>query len=72
MAQIALRGCPIHPNELTYFVGMEKIVAREDGRRIPRWIRVLFALLLRNGTRVTDYLRIPANQVVDIGRQISI
>jgi len=72
MAQIAMHGCPVHPNELTYFVGMEKIVAREDGRGIPRWIRVLFALLLRNGARVTDYLRIPANQVVDIGRQISI
>jgi KUP system potassium uptake protein len=72
MAQIAMHGCPVHPDELTYFVGMEKIVAREDGHGIPRWIRVLFALLLRNGARVTDYLRIPANQVVDIGRQISI
>ncbi|GLQ88408.1 potassium transporter Kup [Dyella flagellata] len=72
MTQIATHGCPIQPNELTYFVGMEKIVAREDGRGIPRWIRVLYAMLLRNCARVTDYLKIPAYQVVDIGRQISI
>lgn len=72
MAQIAMHGCPIHPDELTYFVGLEKIVAREDGRGIPRWIRTVFMMLLRNCARVTDYLRIPANQVVDIGRLISI
>jgi hypothetical protein len=39
---------------------------------VPRWISATFAVLLRNDARVTDYLRIPANQVVDIGRQISI
>lgn len=67
-----MHGCPIHPNELTYFVDMEKIVACEDGHGIPRWIRSVFALLLRNGTRVTDYLRIPGNQMADISRHISI
>jgi hypothetical protein len=29
MTQIATRGCPIHPGELTYFVGLEKNVACE-------------------------------------------
>jgi KUP system potassium uptake protein len=33
---------------------------------------VPFTTFLRNSARVTDYLRIPANQVVDIGRQVSI
>lgn len=72
MAQPAVHGCPFHPNELTYFVDMEKIVACEDGRGLPRWIHAVFAMLPRNGARVTDDLRIPAYQVVDIGRQISI
>jgi KUP system potassium uptake protein len=35
-------------------------------------MRVIFAAMLRNCSRVTDYLRIPADQVVDIGRQVSI
>jgi KUP system potassium uptake protein len=72
MAQIATHGCPIDPQKLTYFVGMEKIVAHDGDRRVPGWIRVIFAAMLRNCARVTDYLRIPANQVVDIGRQVSI
>lgn len=72
MMQIATHGCPIDPTKLTYFVGMERIVAREGPHRLPRWIRSIFTLMLRNCARVTDYLRIPASQVVDIGRQISI
>jgi KUP system potassium uptake protein len=72
MAQIATHGCPIDPAKLTYFIGMEKIVARADAHRLPRWIRVIFTVMLRNCARVTDYMHIPANQVVDIGKQISI
>jgi KUP system potassium uptake protein len=72
MAQIQTHGCPIDPSKLSYFIGMEKIMPRSDHRGLPRWIRVPFTLFLRNSARVTDYLRIPANQVVDIGRQVSI
>jgi KUP system potassium uptake protein len=72
MAQIATHGCPIDPQKLTYFVGMEKIVPRDGPHHLPRWMRVIFTVMLRNCARVTDYLRIPANQVVDIGRQVAI
>lgn len=72
MAQIQTHGCPIDPARLSYFIGMEKIVPRDDRHGLPRWIRVPFTMFLRNSARVTDYLRIPANQVVDIGRQVSI
>jgi KUP system potassium uptake protein len=72
MAQIQTHGCPIDPAKLSYFIGIEKIVPREDHHGLSRWIRVPFTILLRNCARVTDYLRIPPNQVVDIGRQVSI
>ncbi|WP_266159256.1 potassium transporter Kup [Dyella silvatica] len=72
MAQIATHGCPIDPAKLSYFIGMEKIVPREDGQGLPRWIEATFGILLRNCARVTDYLRVPPSQVVDIGRQVSI
>ena len=72
MAQIATHDCPINPDKLTYFIGMEKIVPREDGRGLPRWIEAIFSVLMRNCARVTDYLHVPADQVVDIGRQVSI
>ncbi|MFC5488125.1 potassium transporter Kup [Dokdonella soli] len=72
MARIRMHNCPIDPHRLTYFVGMEKIVPREDRRGLPRWMEATFGAMLRNCTRVTDYLRVPADQVVDLGRQVSI
>jgi KUP system potassium uptake protein len=72
MSQIATGGCPIDTHELTYFTGMEKIVPRVDGRGLPHWMVSLFGVLLRNSTRLTDYLQVPPSQVVDIGRQVSI
>lgn len=72
MSQIATHGCPIDSHELSYFIGIEKIVHRLDGRGLPRRIVALFGVLLRNSTHVTDYLQVPPDQVVDIGRQVSI
>ncbi len=72
MAQVVTHGCPIDAQALTYFIGMEKIVPREDKRGLPRWMSRMFGILLRNCARVTDYLRVPPGQVVDIGRQVSI
>jgi KUP system potassium uptake protein len=72
MTQITTHQCPIDPTKLTYFISMEKIVPRTDGHGLPRWIEAIFSMMMRNSTRVTDYLRVPASQVVDLGRQISI
>ena len=38
----------------TYFVGMEIIVTREDGKGVPRWIETAFGAMLRNSAHVTD------------------
>ena len=72
MSQIATGGCSLDSHELTYFTGMEKIVPRVDGRGLPRWMVAMFVVLQRNSTRLTDYLQVPPEQVVDIGRQVSI
>ncbi len=72
MSLVATQGCPIESTELTYFIGIEKIMPRNDGRGLPRWIEEMFGVLLRNSARVTDYLQVPPDQVVDIGRQVSI
>ncbi len=59
-------------DDLTYFVGLETIVARTDGKGLPRWQEMLFAYMERNAAHVTDYFRLPANQVVELGRQIAL
>ena len=65
-------GCAIDPTDLTYFVGHETVVAREDGQGLPRWVEGLYAFMQRNAVHVTDYFRLPAETVVEVGREIAI
>jgi KUP system potassium uptake protein len=72
MQQLAARGCGVIPDKLTYFVGSERVVPRTDGRGLPRWMEATFSALLRNSTHMPDYLNVPRDQLIDLGRQISI
>ena len=65
-------GCGIDLSDLTYFVGHETVVAKEDAGGLPRWVETVFAFLQRNSTHVTDYFRLPEETVVEIGRQVAI
>jgi KUP system potassium uptake protein len=66
------QGCEVHLDDVTYYVGHENILHRERGPALPHWQEVLFAAMVRNASHVTDYFRLPSEQVVEIGRQISI
>ncbi len=65
-------GCGVQLDDITYYVGHEYIVHREQGAEMPVWQEELFAAMVRNAAHVTDYFRMPSRQVVEIGRQISI
>jgi KUP system potassium uptake protein len=65
-------GVGIDLDDVTFYVGAETIVPREDGKGIPRWQEALFAALGRNAERISDYLDLPCDQVVEIGREIEI
>ncbi|MGC1588186.1 MAG: potassium transporter Kup [Rhodomicrobium sp.] len=66
------RGCGISLGDVTYYVGRETVVSREDGSGLPRWIESLFSAMDRNAATVTDFFLLPADQVVEIGRQVAI
>ena len=72
LTQLKERGCTIDLADVTYFVGHETVTRREDGRGLPRWQEQLFAVMERNASHVTDYFNLPGDQVVEIGRLISI
>jgi KUP system potassium uptake protein len=65
-------GCGVDLADVTYYVGHETVVPREDGRGLARWVEALFAAMQRNSVHVTDYFRLPADAVVEIGREIAI
>jgi KUP system potassium uptake protein len=65
-------GCELGLDDVTYYVGHETIVHREDRRGLPHWLERFFAFMQRNSVHVSDFFRLPPDAVVEIGRQISI
>jgi KUP system potassium uptake protein len=65
-------GCDIDLDDVTYYVGRETVVPRADGKGLPRWEEIIFATMERNAAQVTDFFRLPVDQVVEIGRQVAI
>jgi KUP system potassium uptake protein len=72
LGQLEKLGCTIDLADVTYFVGHETVTKRQDGKGLPRWQEALFAFMERNAAHLTDFFNLPGEQVVEIGRQISI
>jgi len=47
-------------------------VPRRDGHGLPGWVEAMYAFMQRNALHVTDYFLLPAEQVVEIGREVAI
>ena len=72
LAKAHVSGCAVDLEDVTYYVGHETVVPREDGKGLPRWVEALFALMQRNSVHVSDYFKLPRDAVVEIGREISV
>jgi KUP system potassium uptake protein len=66
------KGCSIFLDDVTYYVGHETIVPKEEGDGLPKWRVSLFSVMDRNSAKITDFFRLPVNQVVEIGREVAI
>jgi KUP system potassium uptake protein len=64
-------GCGIDLSDVTYFVGHETVVRRDDHKGLPAWVEAMFAFMQRNSARVTDYFRLPPDTVVEVGREVA-
>jgi KUP system potassium uptake protein len=65
-------GCKLKLEDVTYYVGHETVIRRADGKGLPRVVESMFAFLQRNSMHVSDYFRLPADSVVELGREIAI
>ncbi|HZZ59798.1 MAG TPA: KUP/HAK/KT family potassium transporter, partial [Roseiarcus sp.] len=72
LAECKEKGAQIDLDDVTFYVGVETIVPAEDGKGLPRWQQALFAFMGRNAARISDYLQLPYEHVVEIGREIEI
>jgi KUP system potassium uptake protein len=65
-------GCTVDLADVTYYVGHETVIGREDKMGLPAWQAKLFMVMERNAIHVSDFFSLPNDQVVEIGRQIAI
>jgi KUP system potassium uptake protein len=72
LARCKAMGARINLDDVTYYVGHETIVPREDGKGLPGWHAEFFSLMARNAARLSDSLALPHDHVVEIGREIGI
>ena len=72
LKQAREQGCSLEFDDVTYYVGRETIVHREDEKGLAEWEEVLFAAMERNAVHVSDFFRLPSDGVVEIGRQVAI
>ena len=72
LAECKAKGAGIDLDDVTYYVGRETVIPRENGKGMAHWQEVLFAVMGRNAERLSDYLELPCDQVVEIGREIEI
>ena len=56
----------------TSFILSQRSLKLSKMRLMPGWQSLLFFYLARNATRSSDYFRIPASRVVELGTQVSI
>jgi KUP system potassium uptake protein len=64
------RGLEIDRGIPTYVLSRNVVLPAKEPS-IARWRERLYILLLRNSVRPTQFFRIPPNQVVELGRQVS-
>jgi KUP system potassium uptake protein len=65
-------GYPVDLSNVTYFIGRETVVRRKDGKGLPWLVAVVFSFMLRNSSEAIDYLQLPRDEVVEIGRQFAV
>jgi len=65
------QGLELDPERTVFFLGRETLIAsKRPGMAI--WRDKLFAAMSRNSLRPTDFFRIPANRVVELGVQVEL
>jgi KUP system potassium uptake protein len=73
---VALRGAKrfgleLDPQQVSFFLGRERIVAHARSQ-MSAWRRWMFVLLSHNETSASDYFRLPAGRIIELGARVEI
>jgi KUP system potassium uptake protein len=71
LAALRGEGVAFDPMQASYFVGRETLVAA-TAPKLPLWRLWLFLVMARNAVAATEFFRIPADRVVELGVRVAI
>jgi len=73
LAQIRLENGKTLPLEtITYFLGQEHLMAKENGKGMVLWRERLFAFMARNSQAASRFFNLPPQQVITVGLMIEL
>jgi KUP system potassium uptake protein len=72
LKQACAQNCSLNPSDVVYYVGHGTIVPRDDARGLAKWQQALYIAMERNSVHVSDFFRLPDDNLVLIGRRIAI
>nr|WP_255662552.1 potassium transporter Kup [Acidovorax sp. D4N7] len=71
LGQLSGLGYPLDPMGTSYFVSRDMVIPGMNQGMAP-WREKLFAQMHRNASRVSDFLNLPSNAVVELGSKIEL
>jgi KUP system potassium uptake protein len=71
LSQIEVRGLSYDPDDVTYFIGRESIVAGKAPGMHP-WAEQLFVLLNRGADSASRFFNLPVDRVFEVGSRVEI
>jgi len=71
LERLRAAGCVVEDMDTSYFLSRD-IVIPTFGGGMANWREKLFAGMHRNATAAADFLRLPANRVVELGAKVEI
>lgn len=72
LKNLLTQGYDVDLKDVTYYLGHETIIPRGDVKIMPIFIESIFAFMHRNAQPVSEYLHLPPDSVLEIGRQVDI
>ena len=72
LAQCRLQHFRFNLPETSFIIGREKLLPNRRGSLLSRWRKQLFIMMSDNALDATEFFRIPANRVVELGGQVEI
>lgn len=72
LQQVTLNGNPVPIDKITYFLGQEHLLAKDNGRGMAYWREKLFAFMSRNSEAASKFFNLPPERVITVGLMIEL